>query len=228
MKKSIMILFVCLITAVFSLNSFAATDAFKTIEVTPDTPYIDDDTTQDLGGSGQPIKWVEGYGCGYSSQNDIIYFEDIDFGANGAKSLTMKFGYGKEDAKTTLAVMIDDPKSAPVGTFEIGFTGGWEIEKAGDVTTDVKIPGGIHTVYIQFTNEHSGSISSIIFAQADAAAETTAAETTAVADTTAAAETAAPGTPETTTAAQTLDFGIFAGIAALASASLVIGSKKKK
>ena len=221
MKKLTFVLIALVMTIGLAVNSFAATSAFTKIDVTADTPYIDDDTTQDLGGSGQPIQYVEGYGCGYSSMNDIIYFEDIDFGANGAKSLSMKFGYGKETGETTtLAVMIDDPKSAPVGTFDIGFTGGWGIDTAGEVSTDVVIPVGVHTVYIQFTNEHSGSVSSIIFTEADPAP---------VEETTAPAETAAPDAPATTTPApQTMDLGIITGVIALASASVAIVSKKRK
>ena len=222
MKKTAVLLVMCLLVVGFTLNAFAATSAFSQIDVTPDTPYIDDDTTQDLGGSGQPIQYVDGYGCGYSSQNDIVYFEGIDFGANGAKALTIKFGFGKEDGETTtLAVIIDDPASAPVGTFEIGFTGGWGIDTAGDVTTDVAIPGGVHTVYIKFTNEQSGSLSSMIFTEADPAP----AETEAPAAETA-AETSAPEAP--VVAPQTMDMGIIAGLVALASASVAIVSKKRK
>lgn len=105
---------------------------------------------------------------GYSSLNDIVYFSDVDFGANGAKQMTIFFSYGNDDeSTTTLNVYIDDYKNTPVCSFEIGFTGGWESTFAQEFTADCQIPGGIHTVYVQFTNEKSGSFTYIRFTEAD-------------------------------------------------------------
>jgi hypothetical protein len=219
MKKTALFLMIALIVCAFSISISAKYDAFAKIEVTPEVKLIDDDTTQDQGGSGQPIQFVEGYGVGYSSTNDIVYFEDVDFGANGAKEMTIFFGYGNNDDSTTkLNVYIDDYKSgSPVCTFDIGFTGGWEIVNAQEFKTACSIPGGSHTVYVQFANEKSGSFSYIAFTEADPPAETAA----PVTESDSAAE-------NITAAAQTADFGIITGIIALAGASAAIISAKKR
>ena len=174
---------------------------------------IDDDTTQDLGGSGKPIAIVDGYGCGYSSKNDIVAYNDVDFGANGAQAMDLLFGYGNNDGSvTTLSFMLDDPTAAPIATAEIGFTGGWDIANAGWVRVPMTIPAGVHTVYVQFTNEKSGSISDIVFEEAPEAIAP-AAETNA--------DTAA-----VTTAPATFDAGILAAVAAIVSAAGFALSKK--
>lgn len=173
---------------------------------------IDDDTTQDLGGSGNPISIVDGYGCGYSSKNDIVAYNDVDFGANGAQAMDLLFGYGNNDGSvTTLAFMLDDPTSAPIATADIGFTGGWDIANAGWVRVPMTIPAGVHTLYVQFTNEKSGSISDVVFEEAPAA------EVVVV-------DTVEAGT--TTTAPATFDAGVIAAVAAIVSAAGYAISKK--
>ncbi|MGI6203006.1 MAG: carbohydrate-binding protein [Eubacteriales bacterium] len=169
MKKAAVIILAALIALTTSLAASAKYDAFSKIEVTPDVHLIDDDTTQEQGGSGNPIQYVEGYGVGYSSLNDIVYFPDVDFGENGAKQMTIFFSYGHDDGSaTTLDVYIDDyENSEPVCSFEIGFTGGWESTFAQEITADCNIPGGVHTVYVQFTNDRSGSFTYITFTEAD-------------------------------------------------------------
>lgn len=225
MKKFALLVMTALLVCGLALNVSAKYDAFAKVEVTPDVTLIDDDTTQDQGGSGQPIQFVDGYGVGYSSTNDIVYFEDVDFGTDGAKEMTIFFSYGNDDdSTTTLNVYIDDYKSgSPVCSYEIGFTGGWESIYAQEFKAPAAIPGGVHTVYIQFTNEKSGSFTYISFAKADPPAETAAPETEAAAP----AETAAPDAA-VTTAAQTADIGILSGIIALAAASSVIFVSKRR
>lgn len=224
MKKFTVLLMITLLVCALAINVSAKYDAFSKVEVTPEVTLIDDDTTQDKGGSGQPIQFVDGYGVGYSSLNDIVYFEDVDFGTDGAKEMTIFFSYGNDDGSTTtLNVFIDDYKSGkPVCSYEIGFTGGFESAKAQEYKANVAIPGGTHTVYVQFTNEKSGSFTYINFTKADPPAETAAPETEAAAP----AEAAAPDV--VTTAAQTADIGIISGIIALAGASLAIISAKKR
>ena len=174
---------------------------------------IDDDTTQDQGGSGNPIQIVDGYGCGYSSKNDIVAYNDVDFGANGAQAMDLLFGYGNNDGSvTTLSFMLDDPSSAPIATAEIGFTGGWEIANAGWVRVPMTIPAGVHTVYVQFTSEKSGSISDIVFEEAPEAPA-------AAVDTSASPDTV-------TTAPATFDAGVLAALAAIVSAAGFALSKK--
>jgi len=223
-KKFTVLLMINLLVCALAINISAKYDAFSKIEITPEVTLIDDDTTQDQGGSGQPIQYVEGYGVGYSSTNDIVYFADVDFGTDGAKEMTIFFSYGNDDdSKTTLNVYIDDYKSgSPICSYEIGFTGGWESTFAQELKAPCTVPGGTYTVYVQFTNEKSGSFTYISFTKADPPAETAAPEAEAAAP----AETSAPVV--VITAAQTADIGIISGIIALTGASLAIISAKKR
>ena len=214
MKKLFSLLLCALMITSLAILVNAAADGSGYIKcMIEDAELIDDDTTQDLGGSGKPIQLVDGYGCGYSSKNDIVAFNDIDFGDFGASSIQILFSYGNDDdSKTTLDVKLDDPDSAAIAQFEIGFTGGWDIANAGWVRVPMTIPAGVHTVYVQFTNEKSGSISDIVFEEAPEAIAP-AAETTA--------DTAA-----VTTAPATFDAGILAAVAAIVSAAGFALSKK--
>ena len=171
-----------------------------------DGMVIDDDTTQDKGGSGQPIQIMEEYGCGYSSTNDVVGFEDIDFGANGADAMSVRFGYGNDNGSvTTLDVMLDDPDSAPIAKMEVGYTGAWTIAGSGFITLPVEIPAGVHSVYFKFTNDLSGSISEVHFTEAEPA----------------------PVVEDVAGAPATFDAGVIAAVAAIISAAGYAVSKKR-
>lgn len=138
--------------------------------VDEDVKLIDDASTNaDGGGSGNPIQFVDGNGVGYSSLNDIVYFENVDF-SKGAGSMTIFFSNGnRSGAHTTLAVYIDDyENSEPVCTFDIKYTGGWDFGYAKPFTVPCEIPAGTHTVYVQYTNTNSGSFARVSFAEAAA------------------------------------------------------------
>ncbi len=153
----------------FSKVAFSS-DYYLDLYTFTDAEVIDDDTTQDKGGSGQPIQIMEEYGCGYSSTNDVVGFEDVDFGANGADAVTVRFGYGNDNnTVTTLDVMIDDPNGAAVAKLNVGYTGAWTIAGSGYITIPVEIPAGVHSVYFKFTNELSGSLSEAYFSEAEPA-----------------------------------------------------------
>ncbi len=173
MKKYTTLLMAIVMILTLAVSVSAATtmfdeapEAYLTLPI-EDCEFIDDDTTQDLGGNGTFISIVDGYGCGNSSQNDCVVFRDVDFGANGAKAINLLFGFGLDDGSvTTLSVAVDSEDNV-VGNFEIGFTGGWEIANASWVQTEAAIPAGVHTVYIRFTNEKSGSFSQVSFVEGD-------------------------------------------------------------
>ncbi len=166
---------ICLILAAFALTAlvpavFAAAetlDAFQNIALNGSTEkYIDDPTTNDLGGNGTSIGFVAGYGCGNSSLNDIVAFENVDFGRTGALSITLRFGYDARTGETTdLDIYYDYPNNELflAGECKISDTGGWSIVDAKEVTFPVLIPEGVHSVYIKFTTKNSGSFSYIRF-----------------------------------------------------------------
>ena len=168
-RAALVLAAVCLAVFLITATAPAASatlSAFEEIHLDGRTEkYIDDATTQDLGGNGNPIGYVAGYGCGNSSLNDIVYFEDVDFGSTGAMAITLLFGFDNKNGETTdLNFYIDgyDPKNL-VGQAQVGDTGGWSIIDAKEVTFPVIIPAGVHSVYIQFTTANSGSFSYIRF-----------------------------------------------------------------
>ncbi len=81
MKKICLILSLALLLSLCVISVSAENlDAFSNIVLNGETEYyIDDDTTQNQGGSGNPIQFVQDYGCGFSSLNDIVAFNDVDF-----------------------------------------------------------------------------------------------------------------------------------------------------
>ncbi len=143
---------------------------YLVLYVDSDVKLIDDAATNETGGgSGNPIQFVESSGVGYSSLNDIVYFENVNFGDKGAQAMTIHFSNGNRKGNhTTLSVYLDDYQNTdPICTFDIKYTGGWDIGYAKPFTVDCTVPAGTHTVYIQFTNENSGSFAQVSFTEAN-------------------------------------------------------------
>ncbi len=169
MKKTLVaiILIVCMMIAMIPAVSAANLDAFDYIELNGSTEtYIDDPETNDQGGCGLSIQFVDGYGCGYSSLNDIVAFYNVDFGKTGSKSLSLVFAYGQDKGKTTdLEFYMDayDDEAMKVGEAKIGFTGGWTINDAQELTFPCEVDPGVHDIFIKFTTGNSGSFSKIKF-----------------------------------------------------------------
>lgn len=183
------------------------------------TIMVDQIDTMAKGGSGKEIAYVDGYGCGYSSLDDMVVFPNCDFGAKGAKSFAIFFSYGGTDgSKTKIDVYIDNPYGTPACSFDIGTTGGYKIENAKLFSADCKVAPGAHTVFVRFANEKSGSFSYCSFVEGDAVPVTTAK----------AAATTAKAASSTTKAAQTADFVVVPVIAAIVSlTSAAVVSKRK-
>ena len=124
-----------------------------------DAEVIDNPDTNDVGGSGNPIQLMEAYGCGYSSKGDQVVFHDVDFGAYGAESASMHFGFGG-DGVSNLAFYIDGVEALK---FDVGNTGGWDIASSGWVDLPLAVPAGIHTITCEFIGDASGSLSELKF-----------------------------------------------------------------
>ena len=180
------------------------------LNVVAQADVIDDDTTQDKGGNNTFISIMEDYGCGNSSLNDVVYFDDVDFGDNGADFMTIRFGYGWEDGTATkVGLILDDPDADPIATMDIQWTGGWDVKTSGYHSIPVEVPAGVHSVYFKFLNEKSGSLSEVYFAEAEPAPV----EEVVAAD-------------GTVTAPATFDAAVVAAVAAIISAAGYAVSKK--
>ncbi|MBQ7603767.1 MAG: carbohydrate-binding protein [Clostridia bacterium] len=132
--------------------------------------FIDDESTNETGGgSGNPIQYVEGCGAGYASLGDAVVFENVDFGSRGASEMIIDFSNGdKNYSTTTLEVRIDSlTEGEPVSTYEIKYTGGWDISHAKSFRAACAIPAGVHTLYIVYTNTNSGSFDTVGFVEAE-------------------------------------------------------------
>lgn len=209
-KVAIIILTIMMLT--IAVN---AADPFTKIVTSPDTKLID--STADQGTNNHPIEYVENYGIGYTWIGDIAYFENLDFGANGADKMTIGYTYGTDDPKECiLEVYLDSPTGTKIGTYYISNVGGYSEEFKQDFTIDVNIPGGIHTVYIKWTNT-TGSLFHVQFNEAP--------EPEVVVEEAAEPQTA----PVTVTKApQTSDNAIIFMIAALSLSTLIALSIKIK
>lgn len=159
--KKITVIILAIMMLTIAVN---AADPFTKIVTSPDTKLID--ATEDQGANNHPIEYVENYGIGYTWIGDFAYFEDLDFGPNGADKMTIGYTYGTDDPKECiLEVYLDSTTGTKIGTYYISNVGGYSEEFKQDFTIDVDIPGGIHTVYIKWTNT-TGSLFHVQFNEA--------------------------------------------------------------
>ncbi len=215
MKKVLVALLTLVLVATLVAPTFAADpkNAFENVVMNSNYDefgYITNENGRDR--NGKTISFIPDYGCGNGAMGDAVQFKNIDFGKNGAKEMVLSFSYGG-DKTTTVAVKLDALDAEPIATYAITNTGGWEKTKAKEFTTAVKIPGGIHDVFVQFTNEESGSFSYIRFVEADAPVAGATTTTTT---------TTAP------TAPATADMGVIASVAAIATAAAGFVALKKR
>lgn len=211
MKKVFMILIVLILLTV----AISAANPFNKIEVSPDTKLID--YTEDQGNNGQPIQYVEDYGIGYTWINDYAYFENLDFGANGADKATIGFTYGNDTPDCIIELYLDAPDGTLLGTYTIGNTGGFSSEFIKDFTIDVEIPSGVHTVYVKWTNDTG----SLFYIQFNEAPEVVVEETQEPAET-------VPESPAAPAAPQTSDTIVISAIIIMISTAAILVKLRKK
>ena len=209
MKKFAVALLALVLLCTLVAPTFAANkNAFENVVMNDNADefaYITNDSGRTR--SGKNIQYMEAYGCGYGAEGDMVQFKNIDFGKTGAKEMTLSVSYGGEGT-TTLSAYLDDPKSTPIANFSVTNTGGWDKKAAKEFTSAVSVAGGVHDVYVKFTNDQSGSFSYLRFAEADAPVATT-------------------GTTGTTAPA-TADMGVIASIAAIMTSAAGFVALKRK
>lgn len=178
MKKSLLVLMSLVLMLSLALSvSAKGENAFENVMITADTKIVD------VPGTDNPIAYMEAYGVGYSSKGDQVWFENLDFGENGADKITINFSYGADGSSTNIAFFVDSTDGEPAAKLNIGYTGGWESTYAKEFTTDIEVPAGKHTIIVEFLDE-TGSFNYIRCNEAPAKA--------APADDTASASTADP------------------------------------
>ncbi|GAB3925129.1 carbohydrate-binding protein [Kribbella albertanoniae] len=100
------------------------------------------ETTTDTGG-GQNLMQV--------GNGDWALYRGIDFGSTPARQFTGRVASGVGGGASGLVeVRLDSRSNAPIGTFAIGNTGGWQSWRS--VPTNISSVTGVHDVYLTFTS----------------------------------------------------------------------------
>ncbi|MEW2134580.1 glycoside hydrolase family 16 protein [Streptomyces sp. NPDC005435] len=100
------------------------------------------ESTTDTGG-GQDL--------GYVSNGDWALYKGVDFGSTPATQFKARVASGAPDGVSGLVeVRVDSRSNAPVGSFAVGNTGGWQTWRT--VPANISSVTGKHDVYLTFTS----------------------------------------------------------------------------
>ena len=100
------------------------------------------ETTTDTGG-GQNIGWL--------ANGDWARFDNVNFGSSPARDFIARVASGAGGGVSGLVeVRLDNVNNAPIGSFAIGNTGGWQTWRT--VPGNVSAVTGTHTVFLRFTS----------------------------------------------------------------------------
>ncbi|MEU3860864.1 glycoside hydrolase family 16 protein [Streptomyces sp. NPDC028722] len=100
------------------------------------------ETTTDTGG-GQDI--------GYLANGDWALYKGVDFGSTPARQFSARVASGATGGVSGLVeVRLDNRGNAPVGSFAVGGTGGWQSWQT--VPANISAVTGTHDVYLTFTS----------------------------------------------------------------------------
>ncbi|WP_333764556.1 glycoside hydrolase family 16 protein [Streptomyces sp. IBSBF 2390] len=103
---------------------------------------IGTETTTDTGG-GQDI--------GYIANGDWALYKGVDFGSGGARQFYARVASGAANGVSGLVeVRLDSRSNAPVGSFAVGNTGGWQSWRT--VPANIGTVTGTHDVYLTFSS----------------------------------------------------------------------------
>ena len=120
------------------------TSAFTTIQAESYSSQsgTQTETTGDAGG-GQDV--------GYLANGDWLGYNAVDFGAAGATQFQARVASGAAAGVGGLVqVRLDSPTAAPVGSFSVASTGGWQTWRT--VPADITRTTGTHAVYLTFSS----------------------------------------------------------------------------
>ncbi|AEV88403.1 endo-1,3-beta-glucanase [Actinoplanes sp. SE50] len=92
-----------------------------------------------------------GQDVGYLTNGDWMQFDNVDFGTGGVKDFVARVASGAAGGVSGLVeVRVDSRNNAPIGTFAVANTGGWQSWTS--VPGNVANVSGSHTVYLTFTS----------------------------------------------------------------------------
>jgi hypothetical protein len=100
------------------------------------------ETTMDSGG-GLDVGWI--------ANGDWLQFNNVNFGSTAARQFNARVASGAAGGVSGLVeVRLDSRSNAPIGSFAVGNTGGWQSWRT--VPANISAVTGTHTVYITFTS----------------------------------------------------------------------------
>ncbi|MBR7837569.1 carbohydrate-binding protein [Actinospica durhamensis] len=103
------------------------------------------ETTTDTGG---------GEDVGYIANGCWLAYDNVAFGTSGATQFQARVASGAAAGISGLVeVALDSPTAAPIGSFAIGSTGGWQSWET--VPANISTVTGTHTVYLVFSSGQS-------------------------------------------------------------------------
>jgi beta-glucanase (GH16 family) len=114
---------------------------------------IEAESFQQQGGTqiGSAASAAGGQYVGWLANGDWLRFSGVDFGSTAARQFTARAASGAAGGVSGLVeVRLDSRSNAPIGSFAIGNTGGWETWR--NVPANISGVTGVHDVYLTFTS----------------------------------------------------------------------------
>ncbi|KUN03314.1 1,3-beta-glucanase [Streptomyces yokosukanensis] len=103
---------------------------------------VSTEATTDSGG-GQDMGWI--------ANGDWALYKGVDFGSSAATQFSARVASGAADGVSGLVeVRLDRRDNAPIGSFAVGNTGGWQSWRT--VPANIGAVSGTHDVYLTFTS----------------------------------------------------------------------------
>ncbi len=100
------------------------------------------ETTTDTGG---------GQNLGYLANGDWVRYDNVDFGSTPARQFSARVASGAAGGISGLVeVRLDSLSNAPIGSFAIANTGGWQSWRT--VPANIAATTGRHTVFLRFAS----------------------------------------------------------------------------
>jgi hypothetical protein len=92
-----------------------------------------------------------GQDVGYIANGDWVQYNNVNFGTGGVKDFQARVASGAGAGVSGLVeVRIDSRSNAPIGSFALGNTGGWQAWQS--IPGNVSNVSGTHTVFLTFTS----------------------------------------------------------------------------
>ncbi|GAA2681941.1 carbohydrate-binding protein [Actinoplanes palleronii] len=105
-----------------------------------------------------------GQDVGYIANGDWLQFNNVNFGTGGVKDFVARVASGAGSGVSGLIeVRVDSRSNAPIGSFALGSTGGWQTWTS--IPGNVSNVSGTHTVYLTFTSGQSADFANVNWIQ---------------------------------------------------------------